>query len=194
MSDDVLPVAAAKAPDEGEASLLASLRSGSREAAERLAEQTYRPVYASLFRLCGGNADLAADLTQETYRKAWQSLDSFDARSKLFTWLYRIAYTTFLNHIRRPMRVVAIEESDPDAFTDPAERADDSVQRRQDEERVRRALLALPEELRFTVTAHYWGELPVSEIAELEHVTPVAIRKRLKRALAIVEAHLEVES
>ncbi|MFY9826173.1 MAG: sigma factor-like helix-turn-helix DNA-binding protein, partial [Thermoanaerobaculia bacterium] len=50
--------------------------------------------------------------------------------------------------------------------------------------RLRRAVLALPEELRFTVTALFWGDLPVKEIARQEGVTTVAIRKRLKRALA----------
>src|SRR5437588_687885 len=50
-------------------------------------------------------------------------------------------------------------------------------------ERLRRAVLALPEDLRFTVTALYWGELPVREVARHEGVTTVAIRKRLKRAL-----------
>src|SRR6185503_6927996 len=35
-------------------------------------------------------------------------------------------------------------------------------------ERLRRAVLKLPEDLRFTVSAHFWSELPVSEVARLE--------------------------
>ncbi|HEX6159235.1 MAG TPA: sigma-70 family RNA polymerase sigma factor, partial [Thermoanaerobaculia bacterium] len=82
-----------------ERKLLAAVRAGDAAAAEELVERTYSAVYASLYRLCG-DSDLAADLTQETYQKAWSALKGFDGRSQLFTWLYRIAYTTFLNHIR----------------------------------------------------------------------------------------------
>ena len=66
-----------------EGDLLASLERGERWAAERLVEQTYQQVFASLVRLTGGDSDLAADLTQETYRKAWQSLRRFERRSQL---------------------------------------------------------------------------------------------------------------
>jgi len=44
--------------------------------------------------------------------------------------------------------------------------------------------------LRFVVTARFWGELSVAEIAQLERVTVVAIRKRLNRAFALLETAL----
>ena len=88
---------------------LEALRAGDREAAQELVERTYEQVYASLFRM-SGDAELAADLTQETYARAWRALDKFEGRSRVSTWLYRIAYTTFLNHIRRPQRVSTLDE------------------------------------------------------------------------------------
>jgi DNA-directed RNA polymerase specialized sigma24 family protein len=60
-------------------------------------------------------------------------------------------------------------------------------------DRLRRAVLALPDDLRYTVTALFWGDLPVKEVARHEGVTPVAIRKRLKRALAALALALEEE-
>ena len=33
------------------------------------------------------------------------AIASFDGRAAFSTWLYRIAYTTFLNHLRRPRRI-----------------------------------------------------------------------------------------
>src|SRR6185436_20606637 len=151
--------------DRGEEGrLLAALAAGDREAAEQLVEQTYRGVYALQRRLCG-DPDLAADLTQETYRKAWDALPGFDRRSQFSTWLFRIAYTTFLNHLRRPRRLVPLEERHEAAVPDPAPAADEEVGRIAEGGRLRRAVLALPEELRFTVTALFWGDLPVKEIA-----------------------------
>jgi len=95
-------------PWSEERKLLTAIRAGDAAAAEELVERTYSAVFASIYRLCG-DRDLAADLTQETYQKAWGALSGFDGRSQLFTWLYRIAYTTFLNHIRRPRRMTSLD-------------------------------------------------------------------------------------
>jgi DNA-directed RNA polymerase specialized sigma24 family protein len=51
----------------------------------------------------------------------------------------------------------------------------------------------LPEDLRFTVTAHFWGGLPVKEIARIENITAVGIRKRLHKAFALLEEALDEE-
>lgn len=170
-------------PPREERQLLASLEAGDRRAAETLVDSTYAQVYAALFRLTGGEADLAADLTQETYRKAWKSLNSFGRRSRLSTWLYRIAYNTFLNHIRRPQRLESLEEEPGGEVCDPAPGQEERMHRRQVQQRLRRAIIGLPEALRFTVTARFWAELPVEEIARLEDVSGAAVRKRLKKAI-----------
>lgn len=174
--------------------LLDALAEGSREAAERLVERSYRKIYASLHRMCGGDAELAADLTQETYRRAWAALDGFEGRSRFSTWLYRIAYTTYLNHIRRPRPLAPLDEEAAERVEDPHPDQESLVAGRRRSDRLRRAVLDLPEDLRFTVTARYWGELKVSEIAHQEGITPVAIRKRLKRAYTLLEAALDETS
>ena len=46
-------------------------------------------------------------------------------------------------------------------------------------------------ELRATVAARFWGDLPVSEIARQAGITPVAVRKRLKKAFALLADVLE---
>lgn len=170
--------------------LLAALAAGDREAAERLVERTYRGVYGLLRRL-SGDPDLAADLTQETYRKAWDALSGFDGRSQFSTWLHRIAYTTFLNHMRRPRLIVPLEEKHETVVPDPTPSVEEEVGKAATGDRLRRAVLALPEELRDTVAALFWGDQPVKEVARLEGVTPVAIRKRLKRALTLLAKTLE---
>jgi RNA polymerase sigma-70 factor (ECF subfamily) len=179
------------APWNEERRLLAAIRGGDRSAAEELVERTYSAVYASLYRLCG-DGDLAADLTQETYRKAWEALGGFDGRSQFFTWLYRIAYTTFLNHIRRPRRITSLD--DAPEMQDDSPTADQVLSKREESERLRAAVMNLPEDLRFTVAAHFWGGLPVKEIARLENITGVAVRKRLHKAFSILESSLDEES
>ena len=175
-----------------ERELLEAIRSGDRAAAEEMVDRTYSAVYASLVRLCG-DSDLAADLTQETYGKAWAALPKFDGRSQLFTWLYRIAYTTFLNHIRRPRRMTSLDEPDANEVVDDSTPVDQLLADSEESDRLRAAVLRLPDDLRFTVTAHFWGGLAVKEVAELEKITTVAIRKRLHRAFTLLEAMLDEE-
>jgi RNA polymerase sigma-70 factor (ECF subfamily) len=172
--------------------LLEAIRRGDTAAAEELVERTYSAVYASIYRMCG-DPDLAADLTQETYQKAWSALPRFDGRSQLFTWLYRIAYTTFLNHVRRPRRMTSLDEPDAIDVRDERPGAEETFADQEEAARLRKVVMQLPEDLRFTVTAHFWGGLEVKEIAAIEEITTVAIRKRLHKAFSMLETLLNEE-
>jgi RNA polymerase sigma-70 factor (ECF subfamily) len=184
--------ATARSGEAQESLLLAAMASGDRDAAERLVARTYRGVYALLRRLCG-DPDLAADLTQETYRRAWDALSGFHGRAQFSTWLCRIAYNVFLNHLRRPRRLVPLEERLEEAVHDPSPAADEVLGQAAEGDRLRRAVMQLPDEQRFTVTALYWGGRSVREIALDQGVSGVAIRKRLKRALSTLHRLLGEE-
>lgn len=162
---------------------------GDRGAAEALVDSTYRGVYAALFRMTGGDEELAADLTQETYRKAWRALAKFDGRAKLSTWLYRIAYTTFLNHLRRP-RPVQVEDAAVDP-PDPAPSLQERLESADAARHLRQAVIGLPDSLRFTVTARFWGDLSAREIGRLEGISRIAVHKRLRKAYTLLQAALE---
>lgn len=58
-------------------------------------------VRAQLRRLLGDDPAQADDLAQETFVLAWRKLPQFRGDSRLRTWLYRIAYSCFLQHLRR---------------------------------------------------------------------------------------------
>ena len=176
-----------------ESRLLGALRGGSRAAAEELVDRTYEMVFASLFKLTGGDRELAEDLTQDAYARAWRSVEGFDGRSKFGTWLYRIAYNTFLNHIRRPARVRSFEEGEEERLQDEADNELDAAER-EEGQFLRRAVVGLPEELRFAVSARYWGGLSLREIAEAQGVSAPAVRKRLARAYTTLALEMETES
>jgi len=61
-------------------------------------------VRAQLRRLLRGDEAAADDLAQETFILAWRKLDQFRGEARFSTWLYRIAYTCFLQARRQPFR------------------------------------------------------------------------------------------
>ncbi|MCG6963962.1 MAG: sigma-70 family RNA polymerase sigma factor [Acidobacteria bacterium] len=188
------PAAGAPPGQADEHVLLASLRNGNRGAAEELVRHTYRRIWALLFRLTGGEEEVAADLTQETYRKAWAALPSFDGRSAFSTWAFRIAYTTWLNHRRRPRPVVPMEDGLAARVRSEDPDAEALTERAQQDERLMRAVLGLPDPHRRLVAARFWGEVPVRELSAAEGISEQALRKRLRKALAILRDTLEVKS
>lgn len=179
-----------KAAPESEGALLdALLVRGDRDAAERLVEVTYQQIFAALVRLCG-DRELAADLTQETYRKAWTSLRSFRRGASFSTWLYRIAYNTFLNHLRRPALMRPLHDGEEERLLDPRADIESTAASHELESRLRALVVGLPEDLRFAVTAYYWGGAPVAEIAIAEQITVSAVRKRLGKAVAQLRSNV----
>lgn len=55
----------------------------------------------TLRRFCKGDDALADDLAQETFLKVYRSIHAFRGESSFRTWLYQIAYRSFLSHQRK---------------------------------------------------------------------------------------------
>jgi RNA polymerase sigma-70 factor (ECF subfamily) len=72
---------------------------GSRDAWARLLSRYQDRLYAVCLRLVG-SSEAAADLAQDSMVKIIQGLDSYDARSKLSTWMIRVAMNTCLSYLR----------------------------------------------------------------------------------------------
>ncbi len=164
-------------------------------ALDELVERSYRVVYRVLAQMCRGDAARAADLTQETYRRAWAAIARFEGRAAITTWLCRIAYNVFIEDARRRRDLVDL----PDGTAlpeprDPHPGALETLTHDEEARALRRAVLALPDELRFPVVARFWGDAPVEEIARVLGITGMGVRKRLSRAMKAIEAQLAQEN
>jgi len=88
-------------------------------------ESYRRELLAHCYRMLG-SADEAEDLVQEVLLRAWRSYGSFEGRSSLRVWLYRIATNACLTALQQQGRRALPSglggpESDPAARPGPAD-------------------------------------------------------------------------
>lgn len=72
-----------------------------RERFIKLVEQEQEGLRRFLLTLCAGNQADADDLAQEVLLKAYLSYDGFVEHFKFSTWLYRIAYNSYVDYQRK---------------------------------------------------------------------------------------------
>lgn len=108
-----------------------------RRAFEQLMQRHQGMVRAQLRRLLHGDEARADDLAQETFLLAWRKLDQFRGEARFSTWLYRIAYTCFLQAHRKGSSATDAIDGDDQPISPP-----DAVTLRLDVERAMRRLSA----------------------------------------------------
>ncbi len=169
--------------------LYARIRAGDRAACNECIERHSPGVYRLALRLLGDEAE-AEDVTQETFLNAFRSIDSFEWRSGLNTWLYRIAHNAALMRLRRrrppTLSVEATDEDLPEAL--PRELFDWCCLPEQDFEsaearaHLEEAVRALPEKLRAVFVLRELEELSTEATAEALGLSPENVKTRLHRA------------
>jgi RNA polymerase sigma-70 factor (ECF subfamily) len=111
---------------QAQTDLLAAIRAGDEQAFATLAQRYRHQLHVHCYRMVG-SFDEAEDLVQETLLRAWRGRASFEGRSSMRTWLYRIATNACLNSLERlPRRVLPQDVAAPvTGNTDPSEARDE---------------------------------------------------------------------
>lgn len=140
------------------------------------------------YRLAGlilGNASDAEDATQEALLRAWRaaaslrSVDGFDA------WFDRILLNVCRDRLRRRTRIrwIALDRDAQDGV------ASDPFCRVLEHDALLGALEALDRDERAIVVLHYWGDLPLDEVARRMGTPLGTVKSRLHRALEHLRRH-----
>jgi RNA polymerase sigma-70 factor (ECF subfamily) len=174
------PGAGAAARQQTVQEAVAAFRSGTDpQAAFRfLVETYYRPVESFFARRVASPED-RLDLTQETFLRIYSNLGRFRGESRFSTWLFRIAYNSYLAWARqRRLRVetslganlevgAAAEEVGLEARppASPAASSEEALLGREQRRVLREAIGRLPEQMRRCMVLRVVHELSYKEIA-----------------------------
>lgn len=167
---------------------------GEHRAFETLVRRWERPVFSLAYRLIGSDED-ARDVCQETFLAAFRNLKSFRGEAKFSSWLYRIALNACHSRQRRqPADSVSLEEqTEAHGFDPPATTGavDEALLRDEQAQLVRRALAALPPDMRQVIVMKEYEGMKFHEIADVLGIPVGTVKTRLYTGLNLLRRRLE---
>ncbi|MFZ5909598.1 MAG: RNA polymerase sigma factor [Chloroflexota bacterium] len=179
---------------------LPALQAGDRAEFARMVDLYSTQIYRLALKMLGDPQD-AEDVLQTTFLKALQSVGSFEGRSSLSTWLYRIAVNEALMLLRRHKPTVPVAtdyESDDDEIEHPAQLTDwcclpeEELLSAEAKARLDLAVRRLPEKLRVVFLLRDVEGLSIKETGEALGLTETAVKTRLLRARLNLREQLSV--
>lgn len=141
----------------------------------------YGPMLMGFLNARLGNRELAEEVVQDVMLAVWDSARTFEARSKVKTWLLVIARNRAINATRRkklPLidisQIFNLKSDD----TGPME----VVVRHEAQDRVRSAIQQLPDGQREVLVLVFYHQLTGPEVAEVLDISEGTVKSRLHRA------------
>jgi RNA polymerase sigma-70 factor (ECF subfamily) len=129
-----------------------------------------------------GNRVASEDLVQDVFIRMLKYRDTYRGDSRFTTWMYTIARNVRATFFKKHRDETLLGEEGIIALSDASVSAQ-SMDRNQDQDLVRQALLGLAEEQReILVLARYQG-MKYEEIAELMNIATGTVKVRVHRAM-----------
>lgn len=136
--------------------------------------------------------ELIDDLTQEIFIKVYTSIERFEHRSSLSTWIYRIAVNHCRDEIRRKRirRWFSLEKMELDPIA-VGERTDGKMLQTERIDLVRWGLSKVSENHRSIIVLKDFENLSYEEIAKILDLELGTVKSRLNRARLALKEVLE---
>ena len=169
---------------------LDALRRGDKAAFALLVELYADPLYNLTFKLLNHPQE-AEDALQETLLSAYKNIGSFEGRSSLGTWLYRIAYNAAMMRLRkkRPQTIsidepVALDNGEmvPRQFFDWCCLPESDLLGSEALAHMDEVIAAMPETLKSVFILRDIEGLSTAETGEALDLSEAAVKSRLHRA------------
>jgi RNA polymerase sigma-70 factor (ECF subfamily) len=187
--------------DASEAAFVTRLRAGEPDAFEQLV-RNYTPRLLRVARRLLGNDDEARDALQDAFISVFRSIRSFEAGSRLSTWLHRVVVNAALMKLRTRRRhpeeeiekYLPLFQEDGHQIVPSVEwmeSAETALQRKEMRQLVRAAIDRLPDTYRTVLLLRDIEEMNTEETAEILGISTTAAKLRLHRARQALRTQLD---
>lgn len=175
-----------------------ALRAGDKAEFARLVDTYSAQIYRLGLKMLGNEQD-AEDVLQNTFLNAMTHLSSFEGRSSISTWLYRIASNEALMQLRRGKKKISIEDiqqenSDegllPEIFVDWSILPENELLAGEGKVTLDEAIKNLPENLRMVFILRDIEDVSIKDTAEILNLSETNVKTRLLRARMFLRERL----
>ncbi len=181
-----------------ETSIINKITGGDTQAFAILVDR-YKDLVFTLSMRMLKNREEAEEVSQDTFIKVYKALAKFKGDSKLSTWVYKVAYNTCLDRIKknnRRQREIAI-----DSFTEnqikTLDNALEAMETAEQQKTIQDCLQQLAGKDSFLLTLFYFEELSLEEISQIvnkeSNTVKVNIHRARKRLANILKQRMEPE-
>ena len=128
----------------------------------------------------------AEDLCEDVFEKVFRKIGEYqEDRAALNTWIFTITRNTVIDHYRRMRPFGELDETIPAEGT-----VDAPLLKGEMLENLAEALKMLPQEQRDIVVLLYYDRKPMTEIAQMMHLSYGAVKLRHQKALSMLKRFL----
>lgn len=140
-------------------------------------------VYTLAYRMMK-HTEEAEEVAQDTFIKAYKSLNKFKGDSKFSTWIYRVAYNTCLDRLKKNKRYqsnVTIDEY-TEHHVKSIDNALDVLEQKERQLIIKSCIDKLDSESSFLLTLYYFEEQSLDEIAAITGLKANNVKVKIFRA------------
>jgi RNA polymerase sigma-70 factor, ECF subfamily len=179
-----------------ETALIAALQQGDQAALATVFEHYSHKIYRLALRILHDEQQ-SDGVVQDTFLKLIEHIDTFEGRSSIGTWLYRVAYNEALGRVRRVKPQLDMDTLQEDALMpacliDWQTLPEQALNSREALTQMENAVAALSPTLRAVFELRDVEELSTRETAEILDISEAAVKVRLHRARLALREYLVV--
>ncbi len=150
-----------------------------------MVEREQEALRGFLLALCCGKKSDADDLAQDSLVKAYLSSAGYQEKGRFRSWIFKIAYNTFLNHKASCRTMDTLDEARTIVSSQSAESSFEH-------QSLYLALRTLPPKERSAITLYYLNGYDIKEIATITDTSEDAVKKQLSRGRDKLKARLKL--
>lgn len=176
----ILLLLALQSGDEQDSvSLSRRIKAGDPSAFQEFFDAYYDPLIRYL-RARGTSLDVAQDLIQNAFLYVWENRKKINENKSLRSYLYRIAYTRMLNHIKS--RDKFDDDAVPHEFERTSEHPEEALKAKDLMEMVQKAIEEMPEKRRAVFELCFLQEFTYKETADMMKISKNTVENHMSKA------------